>query len=452
MFSIIENNYNIKLDEIQKEVLSNLMDFLGNKNEKTICITGEAGTGKTTFIKWIVELNSKLTISVCAPTNKALQVLQNKLDESLCEFSTLHSFLALTPEINIIDFDVRSLTFTSNKPSFAYVAYNLVIIDECSMINDELYDTLVQIAIHNNLKLIFVGDSAQLAPVKQNKISKVFTEPKQLKLTKVYRQKESCVYSLIKQARKYPIYHFTSQSDETSNIVVCPNIKQMLKDYAHLFKFAADSKDLQFVKLITYTNKRVAALNDYIRNLIYTNNHEYNYGEILVGYDSIVQNGDVIIQNSNDYIVQTVTPSTYGNLAAYDLEVIDNQLRRLTFTVLSKNNKSEDFTNLANELERMRLKAVKFKSTIAFEQYNRFNNSFVTPIDLYTSDNRVIKRKTIDYGYCTTAHKSQSSEYQFVLVDMENLYRCTDIKLLRQLQYVAISRTKDNLIIYQKDE
>ena len=62
----------------------------------------------------------------------------------------------------------------------------------------------------------------------------------------------------------------------------------------------------------------------------------------------------------------------------------------------------------------------------------------------------MIKRKSLDYGYCISTHKSQGSTYQFVIVDMENLLRCPNKEELRQLQYVAMSRASGGLIIYYK--
>lgn len=52
--------------------------------------------------------------------------------------------------------------------------------------------------------------------------------------------------------------------------------------------------------------------------------------------------------------------------------------------------------------------------------FYKLNDSFLTPIDLI-HDGRIIKRKSLDYGYCISAHKSQSSEYSIVLIDMENI-------------------------------
>ena len=79
------------------------------------------------------------------------------------------------------------------------------------------------------------------------------------------------------------------------------------------------------------------------------------------------------------------------------------------------------------------------------------NDSFLTPVDLIY-DGRIIKRKSLDYGYCISAHKSQSSTYQIILIDMENIYRCPNKEELRQMQYVALSRTSSDIIIYQKND
>ena len=67
--------------------------------------------------------------------------------------------------------------------------------------------------------------------------------------------------------------------------------------------------------------------------------------------------------------------------------------------------------------------------------------------DLSSDDNRVIKKKTFDYGYALTVHKSQGSSFNTVFVDIANINACSDEKVLRQLQYVAISRTKGDVYL-----
>ena len=72
--------------------------------------------------------------------------------------------------------------------------------------------------------------------------------------------------------------------------------------------------------------------------------------------------------------------------------------------------------------------------------------SFITPFDL-KYDDRVIKKKSIDYGYALSVHKSQGSTYDTVMVDMGNIMKCLNKIELRQLQYVAMSRTRKNILL-----
>lgn len=70
--------------------------------------------------------------------------------------------------------------------------------------------------------------------------------------------------------------------------------------------------------------------------------------------------------------------------------------------------------------------------------------SFLTPYDL-VYDGRIVRKKSLDYGYCISVHKSQGSNYNNVLVDMNNLFICRNKEELRQLQYVALSRTRNDV-------
>lgn len=442
-FQKIEQYYNIKLDDTQKHVLSSLIDFCGNK-ENIICVSGHAGTGKTTIIKWFVELLSqKYAIAVCAPTNKALYVIKSKLEGISCEFATIHSFLALRPSFDILEFNANDIKFT-RKDYYAYNPYDIVIIDESSMVNNDLFDLFEKISIKAHCKFIFVGDPAQLAPVNQKYISKVFN-CKTLYLKTIYRQKEGCLYPLLNTLRTQSLRKFKEMSDEVSMIVIENNIQNMLNKYAYLFKFASDSKNLVLVKILTYTNNRISALNNYIRKCIYKDNAEYHYGEIITGYSTTKD-----FTNSQDYIITKVVPTTVHNLKGYNLTVesIDGEQK---INVLSKDNNQEDFDKLACEIEEHRQRAIKDKNKKEWESFFALNDGINTPVDLI-HNGRVIKKKSFDYGYCVSVHKSQASEYQNVLIDMENIWRCPDKVTLRQLQYVALSRTKGNIIIYQKDE
>lgn len=73
--------------------------------------------------------------------------------------------------------------------------------------------------------------------------------------------------------------------------------------------------------------------------------------------------------------------------------------------------------------------------------------SFASPINLEFED-RIIRQRTFNYGYAISSHKSQGSSYNTVFVDMKNLLLDKDQLELRQLQYVALSRTRTNVNIF----
>lgn len=445
----LEKKYDVKLDNTQKEVLSSLIDFI-ESTEQTICLKSKGGCGKTLILSMLYDILDKndFWCAIVAPTNKAKLVLSEKGGTSR-ESVTIHSLLNLRPDIDVMDFDASQLSFKFESKPISL--YDVLLIDECSMINDDLYDLLC--SKFNKSKIVFCGDEKQLSPVNQNHISKSFNT-KCLYLNKIYRQQESKLYKVLEYLRHKPLYVFKNVSDENGNIIVCNNILDMLKQYSYLFKLSQDFKNYNLVKMITYTNNRINALNKIIRNNIYSDNSEYHIYEILTGYDNCSYN-KTYIDNSKDYIVTKVTPTIINiSLLSFDgyqltLETVEGN--KLVVRILSKNNPDWKLNRLSEYLETTRQQAIKSKNAHNWKLFFNMYNSFLTPFDL-CYDNRVIKKKSLDYGYCISAHKSQSSTYSIVLIDMENIWRCTNKNELRQLQYVACSRTTSDLIIYQQNK
>ena len=99
-------------------------------------------------------------------------------------------------------------------------------------------------------------------------------------------------------------------------------------------------------------------------------------------------------------------------------------------------------------IESIRLSAIQTKSKLQankiWREYFNLMSSFLTPVDL-TYQGRIIRRKSLDYAYCMSVHKSQVSNLNTVLVDMDNILTCHNYELLRQLQYVALSRTRKDI-------
>ena len=444
-----------QLDSKQKEVLESALNYIKsdikiNSDTKHLCISGRAGTGKTQICALIVKIlkDNNIPFLVITPTNKSKNVIASVVDS---EAITVHRLLSLSPQVDILELDLKELNFIQKNT--IYLQYKAVwIIDECSMVNDDLYKLIIDQAINHQCKIIWLGDEKQLSPVNQKQVSKTFRNSTKYTLDKIYRQSsDSPIGKILETLRSKPISRFESTPDSDSgSLKVYNNIREMLEEHCYLFKVGMNLEDQHIIKLVTYTNKRIEALNQIIRRLVFNDDEEYHFGEVLTGYDSCMYKNQGIIENSSDYLVREVEDTTFQGLKAYKLTLYDPSKEcDIEITIISRYNSSYDIANLAARIDNMRVKAVKSKNGKDWRAYYQFQEAFLTPFDL-VYEGRVIKRKSLDYGYCISAHKSQSSSYLAVLVDMENILQCTDPEELRQLQYVALSRTTNDIYLYQR--
>ena len=149
-----------KFSEDQENAIKELSEFLKDNKKNVITLSGEAGTGKTTVIKEVIKNVRKMNMqyTLCAPTNKAALIMQEMYDD---DSITIHKLLAMSPSLDIFNLDLRSLLFKSNESMRQIPNRGVVILDECSMLNDDLYDMLVKSCEEMRSKIIFVGDVSQ---------------------------------------------------------------------------------------------------------------------------------------------------------------------------------------------------------------------------------------------------------------------------------------------------
>ncbi len=152
------------LTQDQEKALSKLQEFV-NSNYKHFRLTGYAGTGKSyliaQFMKWLLE--QKISFTAASPTNKAarnLLKLASENDLYSVEVTTVAKLLGQQPELNE---DSGKEEFITNDSSIG--SYQVVIIDEFSMITKANFEDITWEAKHGDTKIVFVGDAGQLPPV-----------------------------------------------------------------------------------------------------------------------------------------------------------------------------------------------------------------------------------------------------------------------------------------------
>ena len=146
----------------ENKELSTAWDFVENTG-RSIFLTGKAGTGKTTFLKMVVERSRKRPI-VVAPTGVAAINAGGV---------TIHSFFQLPFSPFVPGAKVESKFDFGREKRKIIASIDLLIIDEISMVRADLLDAIDAVLRRfrdhyqpfGGVQLLMIGDLAQLTPV-----------------------------------------------------------------------------------------------------------------------------------------------------------------------------------------------------------------------------------------------------------------------------------------------
>ena len=407
----------IVLGKQQEDAIRSIIDFIENSKDLDFGLFGFAGTGKSTIIKKLVEYLKKNFIDyvIMAPTHKARAMV---MYNSGLEAFTIHQMLSLFPNVEIKNLDLRDLDFIK-KTKYSRLPYGGVIIcDEASMVNDVLYEYLLKETKSQKSKIIFVGDEAQLKPVKSNEKSFVFSVKNQVTLTDIYRQSNnSGILETLSILRTKSLPSFEESKKIDGSILIYKDIKSLFVSALPIFKESIKNEDIFNSKFLAYTNFRTDALNNKIRQFLFPGNNLFNVGEILTFYDNFSYN-NFNFWNSMDYVVKEISPletkfiKNFGNITGYTLFLKDYlENINMPIFVIDPNIPKNIIKELAYKIESIRNSALEYKyidkkkSAAYWKDYYELFNSFAVMEDLYC-DNRVVKKATFKYGYATTIHKS----------------------------------------------
>ncbi len=150
----LEKKYlNFELGEEQRNVLLSIFNFINDKDDECCTINGFGGTGKTTITKLIIRYleNKGIPYMLAAPTHKAKNVMKFNTDRDAI---TVHQLLTLSPVVDIMELDFKDLKFNSVTIDNQIPNYGVLIIDECSMVNEVLFDYVTDRCSDKNCKII----------------------------------------------------------------------------------------------------------------------------------------------------------------------------------------------------------------------------------------------------------------------------------------------------------
>ena len=466
------------LNEDQKSAFNSLVDFIKDLNDDSIYVLkGWAGTGKTytisLLVRYVLEVIQPTRlwykVGVTGPTNKSVRVIRKAtgISSSRVQFQTVHKILGLSEKITS---DGQQIFVNSGdyKPQIRML--KLLIVDEVSMLNDDLFEELLK--YRDKTKIIFMGDPAQIPPVGRQDCIPFRDELlagyriKTLDLKQIMRQKEGnpIIESSVKIRKNITSSNSgISTSNKLNQIgegIEFVNLnstesrssfRDILEKYYKTDKFNSDS---EYCKMIGWRNKTVSSMNDLVRKVIY--GEEALSSKILIGEkliaNSPIMEKDTILFNTNDEfsVVSFETDSVdlrfkisdhpdddpYPiTLKYYDTKVSyldeEDEICHKIIQILHEDSEN-DFKKLANIL---RVRAInkkgKDKSWLVYYNFLR-------------------RYADVNFAYAISAHKSQGSTYNTIFVLEDDIDMNWNIVERNRIKYTAYTRASRKLYVIKR--
>ena len=379
-----------------------------NEHKSYTCISGYAGTGKSTLINFIVSalgLIPEDEVCYIAYTGKAANVLKQKGNPNA---TTAHRLL----------FESRPLPnggFVNIPKKVLDGNYKLIVVDEISMLPKQLWDLLLK----HKIPVIALGDPAQLPPISKEDDNGILNNP-HIFLDEIMRQaKESEIIRLSMHIRNGKSLEDFPQSCEQVQIFSTKDIVSGMYDWAD--------------QVICATNRKRIETNNFIRE--------------LKGFSGPPQVGDKIISNTNhwDCLSNVYSPLTNGTIGILD-KFYETDMVLPQYIYPNKRIKilRGDFINEDNEI---------FKDL--FLDYNCLitGQKTLTPkqeFQLYRSK-KINHDPPYDFsfGYAITCWKAQGSQWNKIMLFEENFPFASEEH--QRYLYTGITRAIDKIIIIKKE-
>ena len=391
----LEEYKNTNPKELDEYQLQSVLDICQNK---IVVLTGGPGTGKSRTCDAINAIYEEQNYNVVllAPTGKAAQRLSQSTKKSA---ETIHRYLKILPEE--MDGEIIS-TNTSLQSKDEFLDCDLIVIDESSMLDLTITYQLLKRVNPHRTSLLFVGDIDQLPPVGLGYVLRDIIHSKLVKvcrLEKLHRQAEDSNIAInaqrIKQKKALKLnktndFEYINANNEQK---IVDTIREICQSLVEQNISPLDIQILSPTREISLGCKR---FNQEIRPIINPNFiSELHFNENNKQQRKFFV-GDKVIQVENNY----------------ELMVFNGDSGIIKDVGITGKNMIVEFGDPKYKLEQ-----------VEYEKSN-FNE--------------------LELAYCITIHKSQGSDYPYVIIPLtrKHYYQWT-----QQLLYTAITRAKTKVFL-----
>lgn len=465
----IRENFPFNFTDDQMKALEKIVAFLfSGINDQIFLLTGYAGTGKSSLIGSLVRTMTEFrqkTI-LLAPTGRAAKVFSGY---AVQQAFTIHKKI------------YRQQKFAEGSPHFSLSEnlhkHTLFIVDEASMISNEsadfslfgtgrLLDDLIEYVYSSEgCRILFIGDGAQLPPVKQENspaldgdiLRSYSLEVMVATLTQIVRQEEesgilhnaTALRNALRfqKTEEYPKLKVNGFTD-----VMRIGGMELIDEVSNAYQ-----KDgIEETIVISRSNKRVNAYNNGIRNRVLFREEEISSGDILMitknNYFWVDNFEDLDFLANGEFVeVQRVRgeEEMYGfrfcNVLLYHrdyeiefeakiiLDVLHTEVPGLT-----REQNEQFFFNVMEDYADIPRKQQRYKKVKSNPWFNALQ---------------------VKYGYAVTCHKAQGGEWKNVFLDLgyiqqsymgENFYRWLYTSITRSSRKLFLVNLPDDFVELSK--
>ena len=369
---------------------------------KYTVISGYAGSGKSTLVRFIIDaidIDEK-KVCYCAFTGKAAEILRKKGNKNVC---TLHKLLyEHIPKPNGGFFRKKKLQ----------LEYSIIVVDEVSMAPKTLMDLLFS----HNVYVICLGDPGQLPPIDKNEDNHLLDNP-HIFLDEIMRQaQESEIIQLTMKIRNNESVDYFNGKD----VKIIP--------YSQLTTGVLQWGD----QILTATNKKRKTINDQMRLLNERSGAPQDGDKIIClrnYWDDYSEQGDALINGTIGILENSfktwrnIPPFIKSNIKKFD--VLTGNL------IIPETNDTYSMIEMDYNMFLTGKKCCDWKLSYKLGRF-RLKYGEIVP-------------KEFAFAYAVTGHKAQGSEWPNIVV-LEEQFPFDKEEHARWL-YTCCTRASEKLVL-----
>lgn len=462
----------ITYNKEQQSAIVNAVSFLKTNTDPTqyYVIEGKAGTGKTTIAKEILKEFEDEQIYVAAVSHKAKGVIKSSFGDDT-RGKKFFSIAGLLGMKGINDNDTQTTKFQvglkvpllDNPPA-------LLVIDEASMITEDVLKKIIDInsSLSRPFQMLFLGDIGQIQPIRDeqsefyrthkdllNKKSDIFNSKHKSKLITRVRQGEANPIlpyadyfwenSQKENPELNPTQHIVrnNQITDKGSLLFSNSESEVLNSVIKAVKNAVEKGFTNHVKIVTYHVNEKTELNQKIHEALFGKDSDYSNGDMLIlnsPYD--LPDVNATMENSSEIQIKSIQDTDVDEFGVHTLYLetngtaytrTGNEQKDCVIQVVSRNDiglYNQKLQELASYAKRQTNRALKKQAWSDFWEYKG-------------------RYADVDFGYAITAHKSQGSTYDIVVVDEKDIMgtTATSNQEKSELIYTALTRPRKTAIV-----